>query len=197
MEYRQWNEVDDYAEARKWAAPKLISASHVLVRDMLFDQDIMNFDEFMRNRFIPEIAIQRRSGYLRLRLRTSKFDHRQNLIFIKKDYQDFDYCGFPNMDHDGGGHGGKCVTGTVSKFVEDYQDFDHRGFPNMGHGGGGPHGGASRGGGRHGGNFRRSGDSSRSGATHPFNSGGVSRGCGGKFYGGRQGYGTSGHCLRQ
>ncbi|GKE46226.1 hypothetical protein Tco_1477484, partial [Tanacetum coccineum] len=68
--------------------------------------------------------------------------------------------------------------GTVSKFVKDYQDFDHRGFPNMGHGGGGPHGGASRGGGRHGGNFRRSGDSSRSGATHPFNSGGVSRGCG-------------------
>ncbi|GKA33798.1 hypothetical protein Tco_0720227 [Tanacetum coccineum] len=84
MEYWQWNEVDDYAEARKWAALKLISASHVLVRDMLFDPDTMNFNEFMRNRFIPEIAIQRRSGYLRLRLRTSKFDHRQNLIFIKK-----------------------------------------------------------------------------------------------------------------
>ncbi|GKD27096.1 hypothetical protein Tco_1233310, partial [Tanacetum coccineum] len=71
----------------------------------------------------------------------------------------------------------------------DYQDFDHRGFPNMGRGGGGPHGGGSRGGGRHGGNFRRSDDSSCSGVTHPFNSGGVSRGCGGKFYGGRQGYG--------
>ncbi|GKB10263.1 hypothetical protein Tco_0844186 [Tanacetum coccineum] len=68
--------------------------------------------------------------------------------------------------------------GTVSKFVEDYQDFDHRGFPNMGHGGGGPHGGGSHGGGCHGCNFRRLGDSSRSGATHPFNSGGVSRGCG-------------------
>ncbi|GKA33797.1 UvrD-like helicase, ATP-binding domain, P-loop containing nucleoside triphosphate hydrolase [Tanacetum coccineum] len=87
--------------------------------------------------------------------------------------------------------------GTVSKFVQDYQDFDHRGFPNMGRGGGGPHGGGSRGGGRHGGNFRRSDDSSCSGVTHPFNSGGVSRGCGGKFYGGRQGYGTGGHGRRQ
>ncbi|GKF54145.1 hypothetical protein Tco_0161055, partial [Tanacetum coccineum] len=78
MEYRQWNEVDDYAE---WVASKLISANHVLVRDMIFDPDTMNFDDFMRNRFIPKIAIQRRSGYLRLRLRTSE---QTNLDFYEE-----------------------------------------------------------------------------------------------------------------
>ncbi|GKF54048.1 hypothetical protein Tco_0160958 [Tanacetum coccineum] len=86
MEGRLWKEFDNsYDEARKYAATDPVLAFNVVVMgDLLIDPDTMDFGEFMCNSFIPQIALQRRIGYLRLRLRTSALDLRQISIFIQK-----------------------------------------------------------------------------------------------------------------